>query len=173
MPASKRWSLAMLIDACRKYGEITGKRIFFEWTLIAGKNDSPETARRLVELLRGIDAHINLIPLNPTGGFSGTESGTGHEFQEILIAGFGRFGHIVGRLLRANGVGTTVLDLDPDQKWLRLEILDTERGGLFDSDGVVEFRAHYTFGRERGMLHERSRFARTEGKWLYVDGDIG
>ncbi|MEY3895523.1 MAG: rRNA ((2503)-C(2))-methyltransferase RlmN [Verrucomicrobiota bacterium] len=87
VPASKRWSLAMLIDACRKYGEITGKRIFFEWTLIAGKNDSPDTARRLVELLRGIDAHINLIPLNPTGGFTGTESGTGHEFQEILIAG--------------------------------------------------------------------------------------
>ncbi|MFE5789502.1 YchJ family protein [Rhodococcus erythropolis] len=67
----------------------------------------------------------------------------------------------------------TELDLDPDQTWLRLEILDTERGGLFDSDGIVEFRAHYTFGRERGKLHERSRFARTEGKWLYVDGDIG
>ncbi|NQX02458.1 23S rRNA (adenine(2503)-C(2))-methyltransferase RlmN, partial [bacterium] len=46
VPASKRWSLAMLIDACRQYGEITGRRIFFEWTLIAGKNDSPETAQR-------------------------------------------------------------------------------------------------------------------------------
>ncbi|GAA5128123.1 23S rRNA (adenine(2503)-C(2))-methyltransferase RlmN [Luteolibacter yonseiensis] len=89
VPASKRWSLAMLVDACRKYGEITGKRIFFGWTLIAGKNDSPETARRLVELLKGIDAHINLIPLNPTGGFSGTESDSGHEFQKILqAAGF-------------------------------------------------------------------------------------
>lgn len=89
VPASKRWSLAMLIDACRKYGEITGKRIFFEWTLIAGKNDSPETARRLAKLLEGIDAHINLIPLNPTGGFAGTESSSGHEFQKILIgAGF-------------------------------------------------------------------------------------
>jgi 23S rRNA (adenine2503-C2)-methyltransferase len=89
VPASKRWSLAMLIDACRKYGEITGRRIFFEWTLIAGKNDSPETAQRLAELLEGIDAHINLIPLNPTGGFSGTESTTGHEFQKILqSAGF-------------------------------------------------------------------------------------
>jgi 23S rRNA (adenine2503-C2)-methyltransferase len=87
VPASKRWSLAMLIDACRQYGAITGKRIFFEWTLIAGKNDSPETAARLVELLRGIDAHINLIPLNPTGGFAGTQSETGHEFQKILIAG--------------------------------------------------------------------------------------
>lgn len=87
VPASKRWSLAMLIDACRKYGEITGRRIFFEWTLIAGKNDSPETAKRLVELLQGIDAHVNLIPLNPTGGFAGKESETGHEFQKILIAG--------------------------------------------------------------------------------------
>jgi 23S rRNA (adenine2503-C2)-methyltransferase len=87
VPASKRWSLAMLIDACRKYGAITGKRIFFEWTLIAGKNDSPKTAHRLVDLLAGIDAHINLIPLNPTGGFAGVESGSGHEFQRILQAG--------------------------------------------------------------------------------------
>ena len=62
----------MLIAACRSYGEITGKRIFFEWTLIAGKNDSPETARRLAKLLDGIDSHINLIPLNPTGGFPRT-----------------------------------------------------------------------------------------------------
>lgn len=89
VPASKRWSLAMLIDACREYGRITGKRIFYEWTLISGKNDSPETAHRVAELLKGIDAHINLIPLNPTGGFSGTESKSGHEFQKILqAAGF-------------------------------------------------------------------------------------
>ncbi len=89
VPASKRWSLAMLIDACRKYGEITSKRIFFEWTLIAGKNDSPETAHRLAKLLEGIEAHINLIPLNPTGGFAGVASTSGHEFQRILqAAGF-------------------------------------------------------------------------------------
>ena len=86
VPASKRWSLAMLMDACRKYGEVTGRRIFFEWTLIAGKNDSPETAARLAKLLEGMDAHINLIPLNPTGGFSGSESKSGHAFQKILIA---------------------------------------------------------------------------------------
>jgi 23S rRNA (adenine2503-C2)-methyltransferase len=86
VPASGKWPLAMLINACRKYGAATGKRIFFEWTLIAGKNDSPETAHRLAKLLEGIDAHINLIPLNPTSGFSGTESGAGHEFQKILIA---------------------------------------------------------------------------------------
>ncbi|WP_116104581.1 YchJ family protein [Rhodococcus globerulus] len=65
------------------------------------------------------------------------------------------------------------LDLDPHQRWTGLEILSTERGSLFDSDGTVEFRAHYSYGNERGNLHERSRFARIDGRWLYVDGDIG
>ncbi len=89
VPASRKWPLEMLIGACRKYGEITGRRIFFEWTLIAGKNDSPATAARLASLLEGMDAHINLIPLNPTGGFAGTQSAAGHGFQEILqAAGF-------------------------------------------------------------------------------------
>jgi 23S rRNA (adenine2503-C2)-methyltransferase len=86
VPASKRWSLAEIIDACRDYGTTTGKRIFFEWTLIEGKNDSIETARRLAKLLRGIDAHINLIPLNPTGGFTGTASHRGEAFYQILRA---------------------------------------------------------------------------------------
>lgn len=89
VPASKRWPLAMLIDACRDYGRQTGRRIFFEWTLIEGKNDSPETAARLAKLLDGIDAHVNLIPLNPTGGFEGKASNSGHAFQRILrTAGF-------------------------------------------------------------------------------------
>jgi 23S rRNA (adenine2503-C2)-methyltransferase len=84
VPASKRWSLAELIDACRTYARVTSKRIFFEWTLIEGKNDSPETASRLAGLLTGIDAHINLIPLNPTAGFQGKASESGSEFQRIL-----------------------------------------------------------------------------------------
>jgi 23S rRNA (adenine2503-C2)-methyltransferase len=71
VPASRRWPLAELIGACREYGRRTGRRIFFEWTLIAGKNDSPATARRLAALLAGIDAHINLIPLNPTERYAG------------------------------------------------------------------------------------------------------
>lgn len=86
VPAAKRWSLAELIDACRDYGRATGKRIFFEWTLIEGKNDSIETAVRLARLLEGIDAHINLIPLNPTHGFSGIESNpeSARRFQAVL-----------------------------------------------------------------------------------------
>ena len=63
------------MDACRTYGAQTGRRIFFEWTLVAGVNDSVETAHRLTALLRGMDAHVNLIPLNPTGGFGGAPAG--------------------------------------------------------------------------------------------------
>jgi 23S rRNA (adenine2503-C2)-methyltransferase len=85
VPLSRRWPLNQLIEACRHYGKLTGKRIFFEWTLVAGTNDSLETAQRLAKLLEGIDAHINLIPLNPTGGFAGTASKAGHAFQRILL----------------------------------------------------------------------------------------
>ena len=91
VPASRRWPLAELIAACRTYGERTGRRIFFEWTLIAGVNDSPETAARLAALLAGLNAHVNLIPLNPTTGFHGTAtaSAAADAFQGILqAAGF-------------------------------------------------------------------------------------
>lgn len=89
VPVSAKWPLDALVEACREYGRRTGRRIFFGWTLIAGKNDSPETARRVANLLKGIDAHINLIPLNPTEGFAGEASAEGRDFQRILIdAGF-------------------------------------------------------------------------------------
>ena len=91
VPASRRWPLAELIAACRTYGEKTGRRIFFEWTLIAGVNDSPGVAVRLGALLAGLDAHVNLIPLNPTTGFGGaaTADVTADAFQRIVQgAGF-------------------------------------------------------------------------------------
>lgn len=86
VPASKRWPLAELIAACRTFCQVTGRKIFFEWTLIAGKNDSPETARRLGDLLKGIPSHVNLIPLNPTNGFSGEASAgaAAIQFQRVL-----------------------------------------------------------------------------------------
>jgi 23S rRNA (adenine2503-C2)-methyltransferase len=88
VPASKRWPLAEVIAACRTFCAVTGRKIFFEWTLIAGANDSPETAARLGVLLAGLRAHVNLIPLNPTNGFSGTASAAGAavEFQRVLKA---------------------------------------------------------------------------------------
>jgi 23S rRNA (adenine2503-C2)-methyltransferase len=86
VPVSKRWPLEDLIRACRTYGEKTGRRIFFGWTLIAGENDSEPQARELSELLEGLDAHVNLIPLNPTGGYVGEESQqeAAGKFQKIL-----------------------------------------------------------------------------------------
>jgi 23S rRNA (adenine2503-C2)-methyltransferase len=86
VPASHRWSLAELIAACRTYVGKTGRRIFFEWTLIAGANDSPAHASELAWLLRGIEAHINLIPLNPTSRFNGVASAAAAatEFQRVL-----------------------------------------------------------------------------------------
>ena len=63
------------------------------------------------------------------------------------------------------------LPLDPDERWTGLEIVGTERGGLFDSTGTVEFRAHYRERGRPGTLTERSRFVREDGRWVYLDGD--
>ncbi|MEI6074529.1 MAG: 23S rRNA (adenine(2503)-C(2))-methyltransferase RlmN [Verrucomicrobiota bacterium] len=71
VPVSSRWPLPELMNACRQYQEQTRRRIFFEWTLIAGKNDTTEQASRLGTLLAGFEAHVNLIALNPTDGFAG------------------------------------------------------------------------------------------------------
>lgn len=86
VPVSRRWPLRELIAACRSYSTATRRRIFFEWTLIAGVNDSPAHAERLGALLAGIDSHLNLIPLNPTNGFDGAASRAGTRFQEVLRA---------------------------------------------------------------------------------------
>jgi 23S rRNA (adenine2503-C2)-methyltransferase len=71
MPINKRYNLKELIAACRDYVELTGRRITFEWALIHEVNDSPEEARRLAALLKGLLCHVNAIPLNPTTGYSG------------------------------------------------------------------------------------------------------
>lgn len=65
-----------------------------------------------------------------------------------------------------------VLRLDSAQQWERLEILNTVGGGLLHADGTVEFRAHYRIGTRQGVLHERSRFVRDDGRWVYLDGEL-
>ena len=59
--------------------------------------------------------------------------------------------------------------VDPQVRWVRLDVLDVDRGGFLDDEGVVEFEARYRLGVERGVLHERSRFVRLDGRWAYVD----
>lgn len=62
------------------------------------------------------------------------------------------------------------LVLDPAVRWYRLDILATARGGMLDTDGTVEFRAHYKSEDGAGSQHETSHFVRYSGAWVYVDG---
>lgn len=88
IPVNKKWPLSELIDACREYTAIKRARVFFAWTLIGGVNDSTDHAFRLAELLKGIDAHVNLIPLNATEGYEGEapDETNIREFQGIIQA---------------------------------------------------------------------------------------
>ncbi|HTQ31584.1 MAG TPA: 23S rRNA (adenine(2503)-C(2))-methyltransferase RlmN [Opitutaceae bacterium] len=90
VPVAKKWPLDELLAACRYYCEKTGRRIFFEWTLIAGRNDSAAEARAVGRLLRGLPAQVNLIPLNPTAGYDGApgRSEAARRFQKILADEF-------------------------------------------------------------------------------------
>lgn len=64
------------------------------------------------------------------------------------------------------------IDLDDDVHWRRLHIVDIVRGGERDEEGVVEFRASYRASGGSGLVHERSRFVREDGRWLYLDGEL-
>lgn len=71
MPINRRFNIQELLDACRYYVEKVGRRISFEYALVKGLNDSLEDAERLVELIKDIKSHVNLIPINEIdeGGF--------------------------------------------------------------------------------------------------------
>lgn len=86
VPVAKKWPLAELMDACRYYIAKQERRIFYEWTLIAGKNDTPESAHAVGRLLQGQQAQVNLIPLNPTDGYDGVPTGreAAKKFQAVL-----------------------------------------------------------------------------------------
>lgn len=88
VPPARRWPLAELMAACRTYTQKRKRNIFFEWTLIDNQNDTPEQAHALGKLLADIDAHVNLIPLNPTVGFNGrpTQRPAAKQFQTILAS---------------------------------------------------------------------------------------
>jgi 23S rRNA (adenine2503-C2)-methyltransferase len=89
LPVNQRWPLSELIGACKYYEARSGRRVFFGWTLIHGRNDSLESAARLVELLKGLDAHVNLIRLNATAGFEGvsTAAAAASAFRAAVQAG--------------------------------------------------------------------------------------
>ncbi len=89
LPVNQRWPLKELMGACRYYSERLERRLFLGWTLIAGRNDTPEHARVLMDLLKGMDAHVNLIRLNTTAGFEGrtTADEAADRFRKLLQEG--------------------------------------------------------------------------------------
>ncbi len=96
MPVNRKWDIESLLAACRRYYEHTGRRISFEYTLIAGKNDSPAAADRLAALLNSrlrspsdpttFPIHVNLIPVNPVSetGFSASDKRSVEKFASVL-----------------------------------------------------------------------------------------
>ncbi|MCX7681362.1 MAG: 23S rRNA (adenine(2503)-C(2))-methyltransferase RlmN [Anaerolineae bacterium] len=71
IPVGRHYDLGQLRTALREYTARTGRRIMIEWVMIAGVNDSPEQAEALVAFLAGIPAHVNVMRLNPTPGYTG------------------------------------------------------------------------------------------------------
>ncbi|HDQ72014.1 MAG TPA: 23S rRNA (adenine(2503)-C(2))-methyltransferase RlmN [Chloroflexi bacterium] len=71
VPINRRYPLDTLFAALREYTERTQRRVMVEWLVLDGVNDGPEQARVLVDRLNGLPVHVNLIRLNPTGGYEG------------------------------------------------------------------------------------------------------
>lgn len=65
MPVANKYSVTDIIEGCRYYYEKTGRRLTFEYSLVEGVNDSEEQAKELCRLLKGLNCHVNLIPVNP------------------------------------------------------------------------------------------------------------
>jgi 23S rRNA (adenine2503-C2)-methyltransferase len=87
VPLNKKYPIAQLLAACRAYpGLSNARRITFEYVMLKGVNDTPEDAKRLVKLLAGIPAKINLIPFNPWPGthFECSDWDTIERFAEIV-----------------------------------------------------------------------------------------
>ncbi len=119
MPINRRYPLSVLIDACRRYVDITDRRIFFEYVLLKGQNDTIGHARKLGKLLSGLLCHVNLIPVNPTsdGPFERTSRDDAELFQIEL---------------RRFGVPSTVriekgIDIDAGCGQLRARAVDSQQ----------------------------------------------
>jgi 23S rRNA (adenine2503-C2)-methyltransferase len=89
VPINTKYPLKEVLEACDEYLEKTNRRITIEWALIAGINDGPEQAEKLIQLLAGKLYHVNLIQLNPVGHFAGLPSKDENaaKFQDILRQG--------------------------------------------------------------------------------------
>lgn len=86
MPIANRYTIAEIIEACKYFFEKTGRRLTFEYSLIAGVNDSEMEAKELSDLLRGLNCHVNLIPVNPVkeSGYKSPSKEAANAFKNKL-----------------------------------------------------------------------------------------
>lgn len=86
MPVNDSYPVSVLIAACRRYQKTTGRRISFEYSMVKGVNDAPQHADELAALIRGMGAHVNLIPINPVDGspYTATDARNVQRFQKLL-----------------------------------------------------------------------------------------
>jgi len=84
MPVNDRYPLEDVVAECRRYFELRGRRVYVEYVMLAGVNDSPAAARRLASLLEGDVFKVNLIPYNPTGRFEGSSRDVIAAFKNVL-----------------------------------------------------------------------------------------
>ena len=88
MPVAKAYPMDEVLAACRNYLSKTGRRVIFEYALVHGVNASPEQARELASRIRGMQCHVNLIPLNsvPERGLTGVSEREVDAFRRELEA---------------------------------------------------------------------------------------
>ncbi|MDQ2817548.1 MAG: 23S rRNA (adenine(2503)-C(2))-methyltransferase RlmN [Candidatus Eremiobacteraeota bacterium] len=85
MPINKRWPIASLMEAVKEYVSATRRKVFYEYLMLAGCNDSPDDARQLADLLGGPLHHVNLIPYNSTdAAYARSSEAAVRRFQSIL-----------------------------------------------------------------------------------------
>jgi 23S rRNA (adenine2503-C2)-methyltransferase len=84
MPVNDRYPLADVLSECRRYFELRRRKVFVEYVMLAGVNDSPAAARELAALLDGKTFKVNLIPYNPTGMFEGSPRSVIEAFKSVL-----------------------------------------------------------------------------------------
>jgi len=87
VPLAGMWAIAEVLAAADDYAEATGRRVSYEYVLLAGVNDGLEQARALARLLRGRLAHVNLIPFNPAPGlpYARPDDARVDAFRRILV----------------------------------------------------------------------------------------
>jgi 23S rRNA (adenine2503-C2)-methyltransferase len=84
MPVNDRYPLPDVLAECRRYVELRGRRVYVEYVMLAGVNDSPARAGELARLLGPSAFKVNLIPYNPTGYFDGSSRGAIAAFKSVL-----------------------------------------------------------------------------------------